>query len=87
MIDWLEANRIITPHLNEVAHKIRLGGNRGAHPWKEGQAVAKPIPVIVIEKEHAQAIVDYTRYFLEHVYVIPKRLPAYDFSKPKAEKP
>jgi hypothetical protein len=32
MIDWLEAQRIITPYLKDAAHKVRLGGNRGAHP-------------------------------------------------------
>ena len=86
MIDWLEANRIITPTLQEVAHKIRLGGNRGAHPWKGGQPVAKPVPVIQIGEEHASAILQYTSHFLQHVYVIPKQLPTYDFSKPKPEK-
>lgn len=87
MIDWLEINRIITPALKEVAHKVRLGGNRGAHPWKVGQAVAKPIPVITIEEAHATAILQYTSHFLQHVYVIPNQLPTYDFSKPKAAKP
>jgi hypothetical protein len=85
MIDWLEDKRFINPVLKDVAHKVRLGGNRGAHPWKVGQPVAKPMPVIVIEKEHAEAIVSFTWHFLEHVYVIPKRLPQYDFSKPKAD--
>lgn len=84
MIDWLEENRIITPALKKVAHQVRLGGNRGAHPWKVGEPVKPPIPVIVIEKEHAEAIVKFTWHFLEHVYVVPKQLPQYDFSKPKA---
>ena len=39
--------------------------------------------MIVIEEDHANAIVAFTRHFLEHVYVIPKRLPTFDFSKPK----
>lgn len=86
MIDWLEAKRIITPALKDVAHKIRLGGNRGAHPWKAGEPVAKPIPIIVIEKDHAGAIVSFTWHFLEHIYVIPKQLPQFDFSKPKGLK-
>jgi hypothetical protein len=29
MIDDLESKRVITPFLRDVAHKIRLGGNRG----------------------------------------------------------
>jgi hypothetical protein len=86
MIDWLEEKRIITPILKEVAHKVRLGGNRGAHPWKVGQPVAKPIPVIVIEKEHAEAIVNFSVHFLQHVYVIPNQLPKFDFNKPKLDK-
>ena len=85
-IDWLEQNRIITPKLKDVAHKVRLGGNRGAHPWKVGQPVAKPIPIILIEKDHAEAIVSFTWHFLEHIYVIPNQLPQFDFSKPKKEK-
>jgi len=86
MIDWLEEQRIITPALKKVAHQVRLGGNRGAHPWKEGEPVAKPVPVITIEQEHAEAIVEFTKHFLEHVYVIPGRLPTFDFSKPKLDK-
>lgn len=86
MIDWLENQRIITPALKQVAHQVRLGGNRGAHPWKVGLPAAKPIPVIVIEEDHANAVLSFTGHFLEHVYVIPAQLPKYDFSKPKAEK-
>ncbi|SRR6266568_1329842 len=86
MIDWLETQRIITPSLRDVAHKVRLSGNRGAHPWNVGQTIAKPIPIVVIEKEHAEAVLSFTWHFLEHVYVIPQRLPKFDFSKPKAEK-
>ena len=75
MIDWLADQRKITPFLQQVAHKIRLGGNRGAHA-----STAK------IEKEHADAIVKFTREFFHHVYVVPKQLDQYDFSKPKAKK-
>jgi hypothetical protein len=83
MIDWLESNRKITPGLKAVAHQIRLGGDRAAHAPEEPGAPLKYQPMIVIEEEHANAIVEYTRHFLEHVYVIPMRLPTYDFSKPK----
>jgi Domain of unknown function (DUF4145) len=86
MIDWLEAQRTITPTLKDVAHKVRLSGNRGAHPWKVGEPIAEPVPIVVIEKEHAEAVVSFTRHFLEHVYVIPSKLPQFDFSKPKAPK-
>lgn len=97
MIDSLEAQRKITPHMKEVAHKIRLGGNRGAHPPEADVIVAMAAaaasksesdqevagPVIIIEKEHAEAIVDFTRQFFQHVYVVPRQLSKYDFSKPK----
>ena len=104
MIDWLEAQRMITPYLKEAAHKIRLGGNRGAHPPATPVApTATPLiaptaplppiaagtssPVERIEKEHAEAIVEFTREFFHHVYVGPKLLGKYDFSKPKATTP
>jgi len=92
MIDWLEEKRIITPGLKEVAHKVRLGGNRCAHPNPATQDSAQSpqanlvAPIEKIEKEHAVAIVDFTRHFFQYVYVTPKQLDKYDFSKPKAVK-
>jgi hypothetical protein len=45
MIDWLADQRIITPLLQQAAHKVRLGGNRGAHPSVDGAVVpATPKP-------------------------------------------
>jgi Domain of unknown function (DUF4145) len=83
MIDELEQKRIITPFLQKVAHKIRLGGNRGAHPSPPQQnpqasAVAAPTQ---IGKDQADAILKFTREFFHHVYVVPKELDKYDFSK------
>lgn len=91
MIDWLEEQRKITPRLKDIAHKIRLGGNRGAHPPEDGPRAAGEIqdetgPVEFIEKEHAQAIIMFTREFFHHIYVVPAELDKYDFSKPKATK-
>jgi hypothetical protein len=95
MIDELETKRLITPFLKQVAHKIRLGGNRGAHPSPPAivaaipaitpapAAPAKPEPIRKIEKEHADAIIKFTHEFFHHVYVVPKQLDKYDFSKPK----
>ena len=83
MIDWLENNRKITPALKDVAHQIRLGGDRAAHPPEDPGAPPKYEPMIKIEKDHAEAIVQFTRHFLDHVYVIPKRLPTFNFSRPK----
>jgi len=93
MIDWLADKRVITPLLQQAAHKIRLGGNRGAHPPEDGPAASLGIPapqdapITKIEKDHALAIVEFSRHFFEHVYVIPKQLDKYDFSRPKAVKP
>ena len=104
MIDWLEAQRMITPYLKEAAHKVRLGGNRGAHPPATPVA-PMPTPIIAptaplppitaaatspverIEKEHAEAMVEFTREFFHHVYVGPKLVGKYDFSKPKETTP
>lgn len=83
MIDWLENNRKITPALKDVAHKIRLGGNRAAHPPEDSKQPPKYHPIDPIEEEHASALVTFTRHFLDHVYVIPKQLPTYNWSKPK----
>jgi hypothetical protein len=88
-IDWLEHERKITPDLKDAAHKVRLGGNRGAHPPEGGPAKGEleaNAPVEKIEKEHAKAILDFTRHFFQYVYVIPKQLDKYDFSRPKAPK-
>jgi hypothetical protein len=92
MIDELEGKRIITPGLMKAAHKIRLGGDRGAHPPEDGPKPAtnseeeEDGPIGKIEKEHAEAIVGFTRQFLQFVYVLPAQLDQYDFSKPKPAK-
>jgi hypothetical protein len=97
MIDSLEQQRKITPHIMEVAHKIRLGGNRGAHPPEADVLAALQVtqeagdmevagPVVMIGEDHAKAIVEFTRQFFQHVYVVPKQLSKYDFSKPKIPK-
>ena len=97
LIDSLASQQTITPFLQQVAHKIRLGGNRAAHPSEDAsgpgagpQPSAMPAsvstPITTIEKEHADAIIKFTREFFHHVYVVPKELAKYDFSKPKAAK-
>lgn len=72
-IDWLEEQRKITPFLKEVAHKIRLGGNRGAHPSEDEPPITA---------EHADAILKFAREFFHHLYVVPSELARFDFSKP-----
>ncbi len=102
-IDWLASKGIITPFMAEVAHKIRLGGNRGAHPPDEPPAQESFEAELVIAltpaeldqplvddnaitKAHAEAIVKFTREYFQDVYVVPKELKKYDFSKRKSEK-
>lgn len=75
-IDWLSTQGIITPFMKEVAHKIRLGGNRAAHPDAEDE----PEPLVITD-EHADAIIKFTREFFHHVYVVRNELDKYDFSK------
>lgn len=70
-IDFLANNGIITKPLRGMAHKIRLGGNRGAHPSQKK-----------IEERDADAVVDFTRHYFEHVYVMPAVVKKYDFSQP-----
>jgi len=72
-IDYLAEKQIITPFMRDVAHKIRLGGNRAAHP----DEAETPI-----EKDQAEAIITFARELFHHVYVVPKQLNKYDFSKP-----
>lgn len=75
-IDWLFSEGKITKSLKDMAHKIRLGGNRGAHPPEN------PLePEIVIGPEYADAVIEFTRDYFQYVYVNPKRLQRYDFRK------
>jgi hypothetical protein len=90
MIDSLKDQEIITPGLQRTAHKVRLGGDRGAHPPQgippEKQKNEEGKPIQRIEKEHAEAVVGFTEHFLHHVYVVPKQLDKYDFSRTKPDK-
>lgn len=65
-IDWLEEHRLVTPQMKEVAHAIRLAGNLGAHPDKDGlRDVAEP---------EAEAVIGFLADFLKLMYEIPARL-------------
>jgi hypothetical protein len=80
-IDWLATNGKITAALKNVAHKIRLGGNYGAH------APDDPMQAAPMTAEHADALIEFTRDFFQHVYVMPAKLSKYDFSKSGMTKP
>jgi len=70
-IDDLALKAVITKPLKEMAHKVRLGGNRGAHPSSKQ-----------LSDRDADAVITFTRHYFEHVYVMPAALAAVDFEKP-----
>lgn len=76
-IDWLASEGIITAPLKEMAHRIRLGGNLGAHPPEDSE------DAIVIGPEYSDAVLEFTRDFFHHVYVMPVRLKTFTFKKAK----
>ena len=69
-IDWVQSEGKITAFLKDMAHKIRLGGNRGAHPSNR-----------VITPEDADAVIEFTREYLDHIYIMPAKMAKFDFSK------
>lgn len=58
----------ITEPLKDFAHEVRLTGNDGAHPDKDG--------LVDVKEEDSTAIIEFTREFLHHVYVMPAKLKA-----------
>jgi hypothetical protein len=80
-IDWLAGQGKITGALKDVAHKIRLGGNYGAH------APEDPLNAAPMTAEHADALIEFMRDYFQHLYVIPKKLAQYDFTKAGMTKP
>lgn len=65
-IDWLEEHRLVTPQMKEVAHTIRLAGNLGAHPDKDG--------LRDVGETEAEAVIGFLDDFLNLMYEIPARL-------------
>jgi hypothetical protein len=76
-IDWLAENGIITTPLKDMAHRVRLGGNLGAHPPEDPDDPT----AIDIGPEYSDAVVEFTRDFFQHVYVMPERLKKFTFKK------
>jgi Domain of unknown function (DUF4145) len=58
----------ITESLKDFAHEVRLTGNDGAHPDKDGLSDVK--------EDDSAAIIEFTREYLHHVYVMPAKLRA-----------
>jgi len=77
-IDWLASQGLITSPLKDMAHRVRLGGNLGAHPPEDPSDPSE----IAINEEYADAVIAFTRDFFHHVYVMPERLKKYTFKKP-----
>ena len=73
MIDWVHSQGLITTPLKNMATKIRLGGNRAAHPHSDKS----------LTEWDADAVIEFTDEFFNHVYVLPAKLAKIDFSKPK----
>jgi hypothetical protein len=67
-IDDLFKSGKITEALKDFAHEVRLAGNDGAHPDKDGLSEVK-------EKDSSD-IIEFTREYLHHVYVMPAKLKA-----------
>ena len=67
-IDDLFSSGKITEALKDFAHEVRLTGNDGAHPDKDGLAD--------VGEQDSNDIIDFTREYLHHVYIMPAKLKA-----------
>ena len=67
-IDDLFKTGKITEPLRDFAHEVRLTGNDGAHPDKDGLSD--------VQEGDSEAIVEFAREYIHHVYVMPAKLKA-----------
>lgn len=65
-IDELEKKRIITPELKELAHTMRVVGNKGAHPLKE--------EFDELTGEDAVEMASFLRDFINYAFILRKQL-------------
>jgi len=65
-IDELYEKEVITKALRDWAHEIRIAGNIGAHPDKDG--------LKDLDEEEAREILDFMEEYLNYVYVMPARV-------------
>lgn len=65
-IDELYRKEIITKDIKNWAHEIRLTGNIGAHPDKDG--------LEAITKEDAKELIDFLEEYLNYVYIMPRKV-------------
>lgn len=74
-IDDLATKGTITAALKDMAHDIRKLGNEGAHPDQDGLGD--------VIKDDADDIIEFTRQYFEHVYVMPAK--SAEFKKRRAD--
>jgi hypothetical protein len=65
-IDWLADHAVITEQMKQVAHQLRIGGNAGAHPGKDG--------LNDVSERDAEDLLTFLDDFMRYVYEIPGRL-------------
>ncbi len=85
-IDDLASQRKITESLKVMAHAVRLVGAKGAHPNKVKPDGEKDSELALdglddITQEDALAVIEFTKQFFLHIYVMPARAKQYT-SKP-----
>jgi hypothetical protein len=68
LIDDLFKSGKITEPLKDFAHEIRLTGNDGAHPDKDG--------LNDVKEKDSDDIIEFTKEFLNYIYVMPAKLKA-----------
>jgi Domain of unknown function (DUF4145) len=78
-IDELASKGVITQSLKDMAHEVRLTGNDGAHPGKDGLNDVTP--------QDARDMIEFTREFFHHVFVVPAKLKARQVPPPAAAAP
>jgi hypothetical protein len=71
MINWVHKQGKITAPLLDMAHKIKLGGNRAAHPSDR-----------TLTAQDADAVVEFTSSYLYNVYIMPAKMAKFNFDKP-----
>lgn len=65
-LEWLAEHDHISKKLSSLATEIRLGGNVGAHPDKDG--------LEDVDESRARALLDFLDNFLAYAYQIPAHL-------------
>lgn len=78
-IDELYDQQIITKDIKDWAHEIRLTGNIGAHPDKDG--------LENVTKEDAKELIDFMEEYLNYVYIMPSKVESKRAKKAKLEAP